>query len=85
MKPTNHVTNLKCFESVASVIGNMEAQRQLFIVITYIAQHEDLDFEDHKDISVVFTWEATPQGHQYWENIYTQWREESWKLTEKHS
>ena len=66
MKPVNHVTNLKCFNQVAAVIGPAKAQIELFRVVNY---GEEVIFSDAEDVFDSFVWRNTPQGSDFWRNI----------------
>lgn len=66
-KPTNHITNLKCFDDVARVLGNSEAQRELFKVV----HCKKCKFEGRdRYIDECFIWSWSPQGHDFWDNVY---------------
>ena len=62
MKKSNHITNLKCFEQVASVIGRGKAQLELFKARKVI---------DNKDgfLDELMFWHKSPQGYGFWDYI----------------
>lgn len=66
MKPENHVTNLKCFDQVAAVIGPAQAQIELFRVVN---RYVECCFEDNSDVFGSFAWCNTPQGGWFWYKI----------------
>lgn len=66
MKPDNHITNLKCFKQVADVIGNMNAQRELFIVIYRVPSI--IDINQH-NLRALFRFYNAPQGGRFWYSI----------------
>ena len=66
MKPANHITNLKCFDQVAAVIGPAQAQIELFRVVNY---GEEVIFSDGDSVLNSFTWRHTPQGSDFWGDI----------------
>lgn len=63
MKKANHVTNLKCFEQVASVIGRGKAQLELFKARKVIVR------PDRCLIIAIPYWDDTPQGYDFWNDI----------------
>lgn len=64
MKPS--VKELACFEEVAGVIGEREAERELFKAVNcgIIVLHRDQPLED------AFLWDDTPQKYKFWYNIW---------------
>ena len=62
-KPANHITNLKCFDQVAAVIGPAQAQIELFKVVSC---GEEVGFSDGDYVLNSFTWCRTPQGFNFW-------------------
>ena len=64
MKTPNHITNLKCFPQVAAVIGNANAQLELFKVV-----HSKETCYDSCNIGLSFIWDKSPQGFGFWCSI----------------
>lgn len=67
MKPTD----LKCFNQVASVIGERSAVFNLQIVINTPKCYRDyrlIDFHD-RQLRDAFNWELSPQGFGFWKSI----------------
>jgi hypothetical protein len=62
------VKNLKCFPQVAAVIGEVRAEQELLKVAHCKDCHDD--YTDHHDIEYSFTWKTSPQGYDFWSNIY---------------
>lgn len=61
-KPSNHITNLKCFEQVASVIGRGKAQLELFKARKAIINPSGVLID-------CMGWGDTPQGFDFWNDI----------------
>lgn len=61
-KPSNHITNLKCFEQVASVIGRGKAQLELFKARKQIDAPNDT-------LRGCMPWYLTPQREEFWRLI----------------
>ena len=64
------IKKLPVFDKIASVIGAVEAERQLFIAISGYKQN-DLDLAA-TEVDMIFTWSSTPQGEDFWGDIYSE-------------
>lgn len=53
---------LKCFKSVAAVLGEEFAKKELQKVLDTLG----VNFEDEADLGGSFIWSASPQGHTFW-------------------
>lgn len=60
------IEELKCFDQVASVIGESRAKVELFKVLQVA---EECEFED-EELAIAFAWILSPQGEEFWELIY---------------
>lgn len=58
-----HVKDLKCFTQVANVLGETQAQKELFKVLNKCS------FVDVDNIIQAFLWDKTPQGYQFWMDV----------------
>lgn len=67
-KPTQKVSDLKCFDQLASVIGKGQAQVELFKVMDKESCWVDIDVDD---FSLALDWALTPQGYEFWDAAYT--------------
>jgi hypothetical protein len=70
MKP--HIKELGCYKQVANIIGEANAQKELWKVV-HCKEVLELVGNDHCDweneLNCCFTWEATPQGFTFWSLI----------------
>lgn len=68
MKPKIvRVEDLKVFDKVAKVLGKSQAKAELFKALNCKA---NVDFEDSINITGAFRWRLTPQGYDFWLNVY---------------
>ena len=58
------VSQLKCFGQVADVIGKARAETELFKAVSVSKKYSG------ECISEAFVWARTPQGYQFWMDIY---------------
>jgi len=65
MKPTD----FGCFSQVEWVIGTIEALYQLQLCIDEMGE-DDINL-CRDDVAATFRWSDTPQGHEFWEDIYS--------------
>ena len=65
MKP--HIKELGCYKQVADVIGEVNAQKELWKVVHcgYISER----LSSKSDLMGSFCWDVTPQGLSFWSNI----------------
>ncbi|CAL9954941.1 hypothetical protein VPHK165_0006 [Vibrio phage K165] len=61
------VSDLECFGEVSDVIGKAQAEIELFKVLSVA---KECGFDDSESLSVAFLWDLTPQGCQFWDDIY---------------
>ena len=79
MKPLNKklIPYSKVFKQVSRVLGKEEALKQLEIVWE-CPECFGVDFEEGDKIELsyslieLFSWEDTPQGHNYWSDVHYQ-------------
>lgn len=57
--------DLACFEQVARVLGEVQAESELQQVID---SGVDVDIEE--DMFKAFIWSESPQGHPYWRGVF---------------
>lgn len=57
--------DLACFEQVAGVLGEAQAESELQQVID---SGVDVDIEE--DMFKAFVWSESPQGHPYWRGVF---------------
>ncbi|CAH9016786.1 conserved hypothetical protein [Vibrio phage 381E49-1] len=60
------VSELKCFDQVAGVIGEAKAGIELFKVLSVAKK---CSFDDQLCVLDSFTWVLTPQGDKFWNSI----------------
>lgn len=58
-----HVKDVICFAEVAKVLGETQAQKELFKVLN------NCMFTDVENIIQAFLWDETPQGYEFWSNV----------------
>lgn len=58
------------FNDVSAVIGDAAARHELMRVIR--EHNRDILHPEYKNASLLqcFVWSASPQGHQFWQDIY---------------
>lgn len=59
------ITEAKCFEEVAKVIGPKNAERELFLV----SQCKEVGFEPDKRLAYAFWWAESPQRWTFWKRV----------------
>ena len=59
------VSDLKCFDQVADVIGKAKAQVELFKALS-----KECHFTDEERLIDAFIWMRAPQGSRFWREIY---------------
>lgn len=64
-----HVTEMKCFNEVAEVIGEEFAIREL-VKVKENCQKKRLNFSYNQSLLSAFKWQSTPQGKEFWSNIF---------------
>lgn len=60
------ITEAKCFERVAKVIGAKNAERELFIA----TQCKGCNFDPLDGIGGAFIWHKTEQGEDFWYSVW---------------
>ena len=62
-----HIKELGCYKQVADVIGEVNAQKELWKVV----HCEDVvgSLRCNSDLLGVCRWDATPQGLDFWSNV----------------
>jgi hypothetical protein len=60
-----HIRELSCFTQVAQVIGDSQAQLQLWLVV----HKREVISVDAYTLHTAFSWEDSPQGFTYWYSI----------------
>lgn len=66
-KKASKVSEMGCFEQVAKLVGKGQAQVELYKVIT--TEGTEIDFSID-DFALAFKWHKTPQGFNYWNDLY---------------
>lgn len=60
------VSELKCFNSVADIIGKAQAEIELFKVV---CNGERCHFDDYPDVDGAFVFDKSPQGCEFWFDV----------------
>ncbi len=65
------IEELQCYPQVASVLGETQAKLELFKVVNKLDFSDpDIWFVDEKNLCDTFNWVFTPQGYNFWEDVY---------------
>jgi hypothetical protein len=61
---------LGCFDEVSEILGEERAEYELYRVIDQCASLTDEDYNPMNNLLDCFDWSESPQGHDYWMDVY---------------